>query len=137
MFKYLLILLVSFNFLSTSNGFEELTKQAKSENKNIVIYFSGSDWCTICMKFKKKVLQEKEIRSLLDDNYVYYVADFPQLTQLKEAVVKKNEALAEKLNQEGFFPFLVITDENLTVKKKFTSQVSTKELTQALKLYTK
>lgn len=137
MFKYLLMLLVSFNLLGTSNGFEELTEQAKSENKNIVVYFSGSDWCTICMKFKKKVLQEEQIRSLLDENYVYYIADFPQRTQLKKAVIEKNEALAEKLNQEGFFPFLVITDENLTVKKKFTSQVSAKELTQALKLYTK
>ena len=35
--------------------YTDLTEKAHKENKNIVVYFSGSDWCSVCNKFKKNL----------------------------------------------------------------------------------
>lgn len=136
--KLLSIYLLVFSFIIIDkNPTNDLTDRAKSENKNIVIYFSGSDWCSICIRFKKEVLNREKISQLLDNNYIYYVADFPQRKQLEATVVEKNEALAEKLNKDGVFPILAITDENLNPIKILTSKTTESELKTLLEKYTK
>jgi thioredoxin-related protein len=96
----------------------DIQVRAKNEHKNIVVYFCGSDWCSICTKFKKSFLTQSPVDSLLNNGFVYYTADFPQRTKLSPSVTEFNETLAEKLNPEGEFPLLVIADENLIVKEK-------------------
>lgn len=93
-----------------------LQQKAKEQNKNIVIWFCGSDWCAICHQFKARVLDEPVVDTLIRQKFVYYTADFPQRKKLDKAVVRTNEFLAEKFNQEGSFPKLVITDENFVLK---------------------
>lgn len=44
------------------------------------------------------------------------MADFPQRIKQEKYVKQINNALAEKLNQEGHFPKLVIVDENMNIK---------------------
>jgi len=36
-----------------TNHFEEIQKNAKQLNKNILIIFSGSDWCAPCIKLDR------------------------------------------------------------------------------------
>ncbi|MFT3678867.1 MAG: thioredoxin family protein [Ferruginibacter sp.] len=95
---------------------DSLKQKAVQENKNIIIYFSGSDWCTICHQFKSRVINEPKVNELLKDRFVYYVADFPQRKKLATDIVKMNEYLASRLNEEGSFPRFVITDENFVLK---------------------
>ncbi|PWK20065.1 thioredoxin-like protein [Arcicella aurantiaca] len=111
----------------------DLQTKAKSEHKNIVVYFCGSDWCSICTKFKKSFLVKTEVETLLQSQYVYYVADFPQRTKLEPNLEKYNEFLADKLNPEGEFPLLVIADENLVVKEKIHATLSEDLAFQKLK----
>jgi thioredoxin-related protein len=93
-----------------------LQQKAKEQNKNIVIWFCGSDWCAICHQFKSRVLDEPGIDALISQKFIYYTADFPQRKKLDKEVIRTNDFLAEKFNQEGSFPKLVITDENFVVK---------------------
>jgi thioredoxin-related protein len=93
-----------------------LQNKAIESKKNIVIYFCGSDWCSVCNNFKKGFLSNAKVDSLLKNNYVYYMADFPQRKKLEQSVIQLNESLAEKLNKEGHFPKLVIADEHLNMK---------------------
>jgi thioredoxin-related protein len=110
------ILLLSATNTSTNEASNDLQNKAIESKKNIVVYFCGSDWCSPCNNFKKGFLSNAKVDSLLKNNYVYYIADFPQRKKLEKSVVQLNESLAEKLNAEGHFPKLVITDENLKVK---------------------
>ena len=109
-------LLVLFAFRSTPEITGTLQQKATAEEKHIAIYFSGSDWCGVCYKFKQETLAVPEIDSLLNSKFVYYTADFPQRTKLDKPVIAANEFLAEKLNPDGNFPLLVITDANWNIK---------------------
>ncbi|ENA1794612.1 thioredoxin family protein [Flavobacterium psychrophilum] len=107
---------------SISGGNDELVivKKAKDTNKYIAVYFSGSDWCSICHVFKKEFVEQKEIATILGTDYVYYNADFPQRKKLAKEIAITNDAIAVKLNPNGIFPLLVIADENLNVRKIIT-----------------
>lgn len=117
--KYLILLLsffalTAFNAIPDHNA-EALSKDARTANKNIAVYFSGSDWCVNCYGFKKKYLEQESIKTMLESEFIFYNADFPQRKKLDKEVVLVNEALAEKLNPEGIFPLLVIADAELNV----------------------
>ncbi|MCD8444002.1 MULTISPECIES: thioredoxin family protein [Tenacibaculum] len=113
--------------------YKSLCDTAKAQNKNIIVYFSGSDWCANCNKFKKEVLNTPEIKKSIETDYVYHLADFPQRTELSEELETLNNALAEKLNNQGVFPLLVITDKNLTIKKVINMNTSADKTLKALK----
>src|SRR5690606_13651401 len=78
-----------------------LKSKSEAENKHIAVYFSGSDWCTNCHKFKANTLNEEAVDALLKNNFIYYTADFPQRTKLDAATHKANEFMADKLNPGG------------------------------------
>jgi thioredoxin-related protein len=101
---------------SVADPLAALTNKAQSEHKNIAVYFSGSDWCSVCYQFKKGFLATPKVDSILTNHYVYYNADFPQRKKLVDSVLLMNEGLAEKLNADGVFPKLVVADENMKVK---------------------
>ena len=93
-------------------NFEETKKEAKAQNKRIVLVFSGSDWCGPCIKLDKNVWQSAEFNKYAVDNYVLYRADFPKkkVNQLPEELRKQNLALAEKYNEDGNYPFVLLLD---------------------------
>lgn len=112
--KFLLILV----FLSGAFGnySEILTKnleKANQENKNVVLYFSGSDWCGACLKFKKNVLDTDEFLQFSNEKFIFVTLDFPQRSKATDTFsMEEKEKLAEKYNPKGTFPLLVILDKN-------------------------
>lgn len=52
----------------------ELVKQAKVENKNIMLQ-AGGNWCIWCLRFDKYVQTTPELKSVVDQNYIYYHLD--------------------------------------------------------------
>jgi len=130
------LIAISFFLLSfglTGDITTELQQQATTENKNIAVYFCGSDWCANCNRFKREVLSVPEVDSLLDNAFVYYTADFPQATKQEKHVVSANEFLAEKLNPAGEFPVLVIASPDWKVKAKIYRGGTAGEIAAKLK----
>lgn len=107
-----------FSGIHSGGVIADLQSKSAAEKKNIAVYFSGSDWCTNCHKFKSQTLQLPEVESVLSNNYIYYAADFPQRKKLEAATIEANKFLADKLNPSGEFPVLVITDSNWNVLAK-------------------
>jgi len=89
---------------------EQAKKTAIENNKSIVLVFSGSDWCAPCMKLEKQVFNTEEIKEYASENYVLLKADFPQRkkNQLSKDQQTHNNQLAEKYNQNVFFPLVVV-----------------------------
>ena len=87
---------------------------ASEENRPIILVFQGSDWCAPCIKLDKQVFSTETFRSYAKDHFVMLQADFPK--KKKNALPKeqqaKNNALAEKYNQRGIFPFVIMLDKN-------------------------
>ncbi|WP_396173647.1 thioredoxin family protein [Flavobacterium sp.] len=95
-------------------SFEEAKSKAIKENKNIVLVFSGSDWFAPCMKFEKNVFNSNVFQTEAEKNWVIYKADFPEkkANQLNPELTEQNKKLAEKYNQNGSFPLVLLLDKN-------------------------
>ncbi|AWM15041.1 thioredoxin family protein [Flavobacterium sp. NRK F10] len=91
-------------------NFEEAKKIAQTENKNIIMIFSGSDWCAPCIKLDRNIWQSEEFKKESAENWVLVRANFPRkkANQLSEEQTTHNRALAEKYNREGSFPLVVV-----------------------------
>lgn len=99
--------------------FNVAKKEAAEKHKLIIINFSGSDWCGPCIRLRKEILETSAFESYAADHLVLVRADFPRAkkNQLSKEQTKLNEALADKYNPEGIFPYTLLVDENGKVLK--------------------
>lgn len=93
-------------------SFEEALQTAHSENKPVMMVFSGSDWCKPCMELKKNIIDTPEF-NLVEDEVVFLYLDFPfkKANRLSKKITQRNEALAEKYNPQGQFPKTIVVNE--------------------------
>jgi thioredoxin-related protein len=95
-------------------NFEEAKAMAVQEDKNILLVFSGSDWCAPCIKLDKVVWQSEDFKKEAEKNWIIYKADFPKkrTNQLTPELTEANKKLAEKYNKNGSFPLVVLLDKS-------------------------
>jgi thioredoxin-related protein len=111
---------------SWKTNLEEAKKEAKQKNVLILLNFSGSDWCAPCIRWRKEVLDHADFIKYAESNLILVNADFPRLKKnaLPKAQVKANEAVAEKYNPKGKFPFTCILDANGNLLKTYDGFVN-------------
>ncbi len=115
--KSIVLLLFFISFLSYSqnwmSNFDEAKQQATKENKNILLVFSGSDWCAPCIKLDNVVWKSDIFKSEAEKFWVIYKADFPKkkANQLSQEQTESNNKLAEKYNRNGSFPLVILLDK--------------------------
>lgn len=117
----LVVLLFVMGFVQGQNwqtDFELAKAQATNESKPIVMVFQGSDWCASCIKLDREVWSTEEFKAFANNHFVMLKVDFPRKKNnaLSSDQEQKNKLLAEKFNQNGFFPLVVILDNSGTVK---------------------
>ncbi|WP_350287334.1 thioredoxin family protein [uncultured Croceitalea sp.] len=105
------VLLLGQNWQS---DFDTALSKAKTEDKPLILVFSGSDWCAPCIKLEHDIWTSEEFIAYADKNYVLYRADFPRKkrNRLPAALATVNAELAEKFNPNGHFPLVVLMDGN-------------------------
>ena len=93
---------------------------AKLQDKPVMLYFSGSDWCKPCIIWKKEVFDTEIFQQYAKGKMVSVKLDFPRLkkNRLPDNQVKQNEELAGKYNSEGVFPMVVFINKNGSVIEK-------------------
>ena len=101
-------------------NFDDAKKQASEQNKNIIIVFSGSDWCAPCIKLDRSIWQSEAFKKESDKSWIMVRADFPRkkANKLTNEQTEHNRKLAEKYNLEGSFPLVVVLDKNTKVLGK-------------------
>ena len=108
-------LLCAFLLITTSlweDDFQLAQSKANNSEKYLVVYFSGSDWCANCYRFKKSVLEDDQFNQFASENLVLYNADFPRKrkNQLSESKQNANNELARLYNKDSVFPKIVMID---------------------------
>ena len=118
------LLTILFFCISTTTSawlgdFNVAKKQAADTHKYIMINFSGSDWCGPCIRLRKEILETSTFDTYAASHLVLVRADFPRQkkNQLSKEQTKLNEALADKYNPEGKFPYTLLVDETGKVVK--------------------
>ncbi len=94
------------------HDFETSKQMAQEESKEILMIFSGSDWCKPCIQMKKNIISSEEFSNYAEKNLVLLEVDFPyrKKNRLSKEQQKHNDALAEQFNPKGTFPLIVHLD---------------------------
>ena len=107
------LLTVSFTYAGGEgwmHDFEAAKKKAAEENKNLLIDFTGSDWCPPCKDLNERVLSQDSFKTAAATNYILVELDFPNdKSKLSKETIAQNQMLAEKYDIEGF-PTILLTD---------------------------
>jgi len=80
--------------------------QAKREGKAVMFNFTGSDWCSWCIKLKQEVFTQPEFESFARNHLVLVEVDFPRRTAQTEALKAANQEAAKRMGVTGY-PTLV------------------------------
>jgi thioredoxin-related protein len=118
----IVILLISFSAMAQEKlTFDQSITKAQTEHKNVLLFFSGSDWCAPCVKFKKFFVDSEQFKNFSSEKLVVYNADFPRQkkNQLPKEVAAENGKLAEKYNSKGQFPMILLLNEKGDILKKW------------------
>lgn len=119
--KFVVILLISFLNPPAiwSGNFNETAKLAKSSNKLILVNFSGSDWCGPCIRLKNEIFSSEVFEKFATENLLLVRADFPRQkkNKLPDVQVHLNEALAERFNRDGKFPYTLLVNSEGKILK--------------------
>lgn len=85
-------------------------KTAVAEKKDLLLSFTGSDWCPPCKMLNSEVFSQEAFLSAASEHFVLVMLDFPKNEALvTEDIRKQNEGLAEKYAVEGF-PTVLLCD---------------------------
>lgn len=83
-------------------------KKAEAEKKDVLMDFTGSDWCGWCMKLKSEVFDQAQFKKA-EAKFVFVEVDFPNAKPQSDAVKAQNKALQQKFGIQGF-PTIVLAD---------------------------
>ena len=137
--KLIALLLIS-TFLPGQTPWLTDINQAKTEayqkHKMILLNFSGSDWCSPCIQLKKKIFNATAFSQFADSSLVLVNADFPRKKKNKPTPEQavKNDALAEKYNPDGKFPYTLLLDASGRIVKAWDGypDISSAEFVQQI-----
>ena len=90
-------------------------EKSKSENKPVLIEFTGSDWCPPCMMMSEKVFSKKEFTEEASKKFILVELDFPKGDR---ELAEKNQPHAKEYKINGF-PTVVLLDEEQKEFQRF------------------
>lgn len=89
--------------------FEAAKAAAAKENKDLLVDFTGSDWCGWCIKLKKEVFDQDVFKKEAPKSFVLVELDFPKTKELDAKLKEQNEKLMQKFGIQGF-PTILLMD---------------------------
>lgn len=97
-----------------TQDFAAAKKQASEQGKDLLIDFTGSDWCGWCIKLDNEVFSKQAFIDEAPKHFVLVKLDYPRdQTLITEEVRQQNEKLKEQYPIQGF-PTIFLTDASGT-----------------------
>ena len=109
--KNLTLSLLFISFLSLSFSQEKLIwhedlKEAvtisQKENKPLMLFFTGSDWCGWCIRLQKEVFFKPEFTKWAAENVVLVELDFPRKKAQSQELRAQNAQLQQQFQVRGY-----------------------------------
>ncbi len=115
--------------LQTVETMKEALTAARQKDGYVLMFFTGTDWCTACIHLKDKILSTDEFVDKYGDRFVMTTVDFPRLPALRAKISKEEAARREELLNAfkarglptavifdaGGYPFAIINGARPTV----------------------
>jgi thioredoxin-related protein len=100
-----------------TDDYDKAIEKAKAEKKNVLLDFTGSDWCGFCMKLDKEVFDTPKFKEWAKKNVVLVQVDFPH-KKLSQKLVKQNADLKSKYPAGGYPTVVIINPEGNVLTKQ-------------------
>ena len=109
-FTLFVSLLLSINLLAQEGKTEldwntDLVKavdKSIAEEKPMLMFFTGSDWCGWCKRLQAEAFFKPEFAKWAKDNVVLMELDFPRRTPQEEAVITQNMNILRMFGVRGY-----------------------------------
>jgi len=95
--------------LEWMTDFEAAKKKAAAEGKDLLINFTGSDWCPACVRLEKEVFGQNIFIYEAQKHFVFMMADFPRSKAQSEELKSQNERLSRRYRVDSF-PTIILAD---------------------------
>ena len=94
------------------DDYDKAVEIARSQGKDLLLDFTGSDWCIWCKRLVAEVFDKDEFKPAEED-FVLVMLDFPRDEELKKKVPnpKRNQELFDKYGVRGYPTILLVTAE--------------------------
>lgn len=92
-----------------TSDFAAAKKLAKEQNKDLLLEFTGSDWCPPCKMLTSKILSKAEFSEPASKKFVLVVLDYPRGIKQDEALIAQNRKLSSLYAVRGF-PTILLCD---------------------------
>lgn len=90
--------------------YETALTKAEKEDKNVLVYFTGSDWCAPCKMLKKDFFDTNVFQDISKDYILLYI-DIPMNRNLLSTEqLAHNKEVSSRLNRKSSVPLLTILD---------------------------
>lgn len=94
--------------LNWETNLETALQKAKTENKAVLVNFTGSDWCVWCKRLSTEVFSKSEFEDYAEGNLILVKIDFPQSIEQSTETKFYNRQLAQKFGIQGYPTILLL-----------------------------
>jgi thioredoxin-related protein len=95
-----------------TQDFAAAKARAKAEKKDLLVDFTGSDWCGWCIKLDEEVFSKEAFQSEAPKHFVLVKLDYPRdKSILTEEVLAQNAELQVTYSIQGYPTILLMTHE--------------------------
>ncbi|HGY90895.1 MAG TPA: thioredoxin family protein [Planctomycetes bacterium] len=93
--------------------FDKAVAAAKARNLDLLVDFTGSDWCIWCKRLHDEVFSKEAFLNNVQNKYILVALDFPRSDEAKAKVPNpaRNQELSEKYGIQGFPTVLLMTPD--------------------------
>ena len=91
--------------------------RATEQKKRLLVNFTGSDWCPLCIALNKNVLTQPEFLQHANENFVLVKVDFPRNKPQADPQREANQILERAYRVLGFPTVLVLEANGTEVKR--------------------
>ena len=119
-FRYLLFIATAVLLASTAavqadqtpwlTDYAKALQQAKEQKRNVLLDFTGSDWCPVCIQMDKQVFNTPEFKGYSDKKLVLLRLDFPISKPLPQNLQDQNNHLVDAYSVGDLFPVFILVD---------------------------
>lgn len=100
------------------NDFNKAKSVSKLDEKPLLIFFTGSDWCGPCKMLVADFFESEKFAEFAENEFILYEADFPRNKDLvTDKQIVDNDKLKKKYKVTSY-PTVIIVDTNGKVLAK-------------------
>ena len=94
---------------------------SRKENKPMMMFFTGSDWCGWCIRLQNEVFKKPEFVDWAQKNVVLVELDFPRKIELAPELRQQNSQMQQIFQVQGFptiwFVNPEVKEKNINLKQ--------------------